>query len=617
MARRSQAFSRGETRLQGIDVTAFIGDRQILCSRLECAAVTAEQLGYEDQSTGLSAVVESGGLGGISITNLTADLPQKQDGGTDRADTKIAAGKIVAASANDLRINTLIAGISAQGTLNGSNLSVEFLTDRQRVVRVGDLRLSAGEIAQPGRSNNIHVSFSGLKGSITQETLDSGQTQYTFDGIGLGDLTIGKSLWAGSGWSIGIGGHASLHGVTLDAVALQEKRNADGAAGKLSQFTLTDVRVAQIKASDVHVKVDAVAPDPKKPGDEGTKARTFDLAEATILDLAITGIDLTKNFKEMTGTIEVRNSIDVQKLRIAVGDAGKDQIVTTVSVKALGSQAKDEGLRGRELSAQLFGPGGQKINVGTIQKASSAFEGFGAKTAFSTGRITMSPIEISGDGKEAKVSDVTVESIHLDAPAYSDGKGTEVKLAGANARNVHIEGVVAKFGEVTDAAGKKSQGMTNLDISGLKFEFIDATGFTYTGKTTLSSGDMKSRTVTADKAELADLKLDQLSRDFVTRITTLKNARLAKTSITGFGCGARRDDLREDGPDRDHRPRPGRRDAGRTDPHRHERLSERTGRASTACSNSPIRSRGSGSRTSTSSTRRGPADRSRPPLTLA
>jgi hypothetical protein len=531
-----RAFSRGETRLQGIDVTAFIGDRQILVSRLECAAVTAEQLGYEDQSTGLSAVVESGGLGGVSITNLTVDLPQKQDGRTDRTDTKIAAGKIVAASANDLRINTLIAGISARGTLNGSNLSVEFLTDRKRVIRVGDLRLGAGEIAQPGRSNNIHVSFSGLKGSITQETLDSGQTQYNFDGIGLGDLTIGKSLWAGSGWRIEIAGHASLHGVTLDAVALQEKKNADGAAGKLSQFTLTDVRVAQIKASDVHVRVDAVAPDPKKPHDEGTTARTFDLAEATILDLAITGIDLTKKLKGMTGKIEVRNSIDVQKLRIAVGDAGKDQIVTTVSVKAFGTQAKDEGLRGRELSAQLFGPGGQKINVGTIQKAGGDFEGFGAKTAFATGRITMSPIEISGDGKEAKVSDVTVESIHLDAPAYSDGKGTEVKLAGANARNIHIEGVVAKFGEVTDAAGKKSQGMTNLDISGLRFEFIDATGFRYTGKTTLSSGDTKSRTVTADKAELADLKLDKLSRDFNTRITTLKNARLVKTSITGFGA---------------------------------------------------------------------------------
>jgi hypothetical protein len=527
------AFSHGETKLQGIDVTAFIGDRHILISTLECAAVTADQLGYEDESTGLSAVVESGGLGGISITNLSVDLAQKQDGSTD---TKITAGKILATSANDLRINTLIAGISAKGTLNGSNLSVDFLTDRKRVLRVGDLRLSAGQIAQPGTSNNIQVSFSGLRGSITQQTLDSGQTQYNLDGIGLGNLTIGRSRWAASGWRIEILGHASLHGVTIDAVALQEKENADGTGGKLSQFTLTDMRVAQIKAFDVAARVDAVAPDPTRPADEGAKAQTLNLTEATILDLAITGIDLTKKLKEMTGKLEVRNSIDVQKLRIAVGDAGKEQIRTTLSFTAFGSQAVDSGLRGRELSAQLFGPDGKKISVGTIQKVGGDFEGFGAKTAFSTGRITMSPIDISGDGKEAKVSDVAVESIHLDAPTYTDGKGTEIKLAGANARNVHIKGVVAKFGEVTDAAGKKSQGMTSLEVGGLKFEFIDALGFSYTGKTTLSGGDTKSRTVTADKAEFADLELDQLSLDFNTRITRLKNARLAKTSITGFGA---------------------------------------------------------------------------------
>src|SRR4029077_1234881 len=124
---------------------------------------------------------------------------------------------------------------------------------------------------------------------------------------------------------------------TLDAVALQEKKNADGTPGKLSQLTLTDVRVAQIKASNVHVRVDAVAPDPKKPHDEGTEARAFDLAEATILDLAITGIDLTKKLRQMAGKIEVRTSIDLQKLRIAVGDAGKDQILATASVKAFGT----------------------------------------------------------------------------------------------------------------------------------------------------------------------------------------------------------------------------------------------------------------------------------------
>ncbi len=529
------AFSRGETRLQGVDVSAFIGDRQIVVSTLECAAITADQLGYEDESTGLSAVVESGGLGGISITNLTVDLPQKQAGTEEKTEAGFSAGKINAQSANDLKVNALIGGIGAKGTLNGSNLSVEFVTDRKRVYRVGDLRMRAGEITEPGTPSNLHVSFRGLKGTVTQETLDSGQTQYTFDGIGLGAFeVVGRSLWAGSGWRIEVGGGASLRGVTLDAVALQEKKSADGRAGKLSQFTLTDLRVAQMEANDVAFQIDAVAPDPKKPGDPGSPATSTHVSKATILDLAIRGIDLKKKLRDMTGKVEVRDSIDVQKLRIAVGDAGKDQIVSTLSFKAFGSHAKNEGLRGRELSAQLFGPDGNKINLGTITEISGDFEGLGARAAFSTGRITMSPVEISGDGREARVSDVTVDSVHLDAPTYSDGKGTDIKLGGANARKIHIEGVVATFGEVTEPSGKKSQGMTNLDIRGLRFEFIDARGFNYSGKTTLNGGDTKDRTVTADKAELADLQLDRLSRDFNTRITTLKNARLAKTTVTGF-----------------------------------------------------------------------------------
>ena len=530
------AFSKGETSLLGIDVTAFVGERQIVISTLECAAIAADQLGYEDESTGLVAVVESGGLGGISITNLTIDLARSEDGPTGTSGVKVAAGQVVAKSISDLRINTLVGGIGAKGTLNGSNLSVEFLTDRKRVYRVGDLRMTAGEITKPGTKSNIHVAFRGLRGSVTQTTLDSGQTQYLFDGIGLGDLTVGRSLWVGSGWRIEINGSASMRGVSLDAVAVQEAKGPGDQPGRISQFTLTDVRVAQIQARDVHVQVDAAAPDPKKPGDKGTEATRVDLSEATILDLHITGIDLMKNLKDMTGKVEVRNSVDIQKLRVTVGEAGKDQIATTLSVKAFGSHAKDEGLRGRELSAQLFGPGGKKVSLGTIKEIGGDFEGLGAKTAFSTGRITMSPVEISGDGKEAKVSDVTVESIHLDSPSYTDGKGTDLKLATANAKNIHIEGIVAMFGELTDANGKKSQGLTSLDIRGVKIDFLGARGFSYTGKTTLSTGTTKSRTVKADSAELAGFRLDGLSRDFIQRLTTLKNARLTKSSITGFAA---------------------------------------------------------------------------------
>jgi hypothetical protein len=94
---------------------------------------------------------------------------------------------------------------------------------------------------------------------------------------------------------------------------------------------------------------------------------------------------------------------------------------------------------------------------------------------------------------------------------------------------------VAAFGEVTDKDGKKSQGMTSLSVTGLKFDFIEARAFEYKGITTISSTETKTRTITAEKAELTDLTFKSLSRDLNTRVTKL-DARLAKSNVTGFAA---------------------------------------------------------------------------------
>jgi hypothetical protein len=41
---RRHAFSRGETTINGIDVTAFVGEKQILISKLDVGAILADQL---------------------------------------------------------------------------------------------------------------------------------------------------------------------------------------------------------------------------------------------------------------------------------------------------------------------------------------------------------------------------------------------------------------------------------------------------------------------------------------------------------------------------------------------------------------------------------------------
>ena len=520
-------FSRGETSIQGIDVTAFVGEQEIVISKLDVGAVLADQLGYEDEATGISVLVESGGLGGIHVTNLTISLP------ANKAESAKITGKVITDTIDDLKIKALIRGIRAKGTLAGSNLSVDFVTDRKRVFTIGDLKLRGGEITEPGTTNNIHVSFRGLKGAVTQEDLENGETKYTLSKIGLADLSVRNGRWTDGKQSIAVNGEASLHGVTLDAEVLQGKKEADGKGGMLKQLKIVRMGVEQIKAADIHWHKGAVPPDPKKPGDKGSAPLDVDLGKGTILGLEVTGIDLMKDFSKMTGKVSVKDSVDIQKLRIAVGDAGKDQIVTTLSLKAYGKEAKEEGMRGRELSATFFGPAGKKIELGTIKEITGDFEGLGAKTGFSTGQVTMSPIEINGDGTEVKIADVEIKDIKLLSPKYTDGKGTDVKMDSANVTAAHIQGVVAKFGELTDKDGKKVNGMTSLGVTGMKFDFVGAQGFAYSGKTTISSSKSSSTTIKADKAELSELVFEPLSHNFKTHVTEL-NANLKKTSVTGF-----------------------------------------------------------------------------------
>jgi hypothetical protein len=523
-------FASGPTMLQGIDVDAFIGEEQTVVSRLDVAAVSAEQLGYEDEATGLRVGVQSGALAGIHVTNLTLgavkDVPGKEK-------TRLT-GDVKVDSLSDVKLDALVGGLRARGTLHGSNLSVSFVSDRQRILRIGDLGLDQGRLTRPGTWSRIDVSFRGLRGAVTEDVLDSGETRFALQDIALDDFTIGRSLWLGSGASIAIDGHASLKGVTLDAIALQSRPGADGKPGEIKSFKITRLAVAQTSASKLHLHLDAAAP--KSPGDPGSPEREIDLESATILGLEVSGFDLASELGKGAGKVNVHDSLQVDKLRLAIGGAAKDKIVTTLSVKAFGAGAKEEGLRGRELSAEIYGPGRFKVKVGTIKEIRGEFEGLGARAAFATGKVTMAPVDIDGNTNEIKVSDVEVHDIGLTNARYADGKGTEIGLDSAFVTTLKLKNITATFGEVTDAAGKTSEGLTKLAVSGVDIDHVAADGFKFSGVSTLAAGGTKSRQITAQRAELAGFTLDELSQDFVGKVTRIKNARLGKTSITGFAA---------------------------------------------------------------------------------
>ncbi len=533
---REHVFAVGPVTLQSVAVKALIGEDQIAISSLEIGAITASQVGYENESTGLRVVVESGGLGSVRATNLTISNTVTQDPVTRAKKNKTTVlGDVRVGSVADLKLDALVAGLRARGTLNGGGLHAEFVTDRRRVFSIDSLGLGAGVVTEPGTTSAIHVSFKGLGGRVTQETLDTGAVQYQLDDVVLADFDLGQCRWSGSGWVIQVDGDASLKGVTMTATALQAAPGPDGKAGKLQHFTIGDLRVAQVKAHQLRYHKDAVPADPKKRGDTGSAAQEDTLESATILGLEVRGIDLMKDSGKMTGKVTVHDSIDIGKLRRAVGEAGKEQIVTTLSTKVYGKEASDAGLRGRELSAQLFGPRGSKIQIGTVKEISGDFEGFGAKTGFTTGKVTMSPIDYDGVAKEAHVTEVNLQDLQLNSPTWSDGKGTTIKAATARVPKFTLKDVRAKFGELTDTAGKKSTGLTLLTIAGVELDFLRVGTFDYEGVATLATGGTRRRHLTAASAELAGLSLEKVTRDFAEKVTRLENARLKKTTLTSFG----------------------------------------------------------------------------------
>src|SRR5688572_27091203 len=262
----------------------------------------------------------------------------------------------------------------------------------------------------------------------------------------------------------------------MNATVLQGKPTAEGKPGKFKHFTIHDLRVGTVKARNLRYFQEAVPPDPKKAGDTGKPQKEATLEEATILGLEVRGIDVLKDFSKMTGKVTVNDSIDIKKLRLAIGDAGKDQIVTTLSTSLHGEKSTEPGLAGRELSAELFGRKGAKIQIGTVKEITGDFAGFGAQAAFSTGQVTMSPIEFDGVANKLHIKEVTLNGLALTAPNYDDGKGTTVKLKTGNVTKVTIKDVTASFGEYTDPDGKKGEGLKNLTIEGLVFAFIDGKG---------------------------------------------------------------------------------------------------------------------------------------------
>lgn len=521
---KKRVSSKNACTLLDIKVDAFFSDLQINVKKLDVGAVLGDQLVYADEETGLEATVRSGGLGGVHVTDLVLDLPLEKG-----QDTKISKGRIVADKVNnlDLNVKLLKQSLEGHGVLSGSNISVEFLTDKKRLFKVGDLSLASGEAMKLGEEHGISLSFKHLRGEVEQEALDNGDTRYTFHGIGLSDFTLGPGKFADKGTTLEINGQASLKGAELEAVALVDKK------GKPKKLLIKRLYVKEISANNIHALIEPTGQP--KPGEEAASRKEFWLESGTILGLDITELDLAKDLREMTGKIAIQDTVNIQNLRALIGEKGKDAIDATFSLKAGGAKSADPALRGRELSATLLGKDGFRFSFGTIGQISGNFEGFGVTTGFQTGMITTSPAEVSADFSSVRIKEIDIGSVKLTAPVYKDGKGTVVKLkGGAHTTRIFLSDVEASFDVATDAKGKTtSRTLKKIDLTGVNFDYIEGVGLEYTGPATVSDGATSTKKIEADKVSLSNLMLNSLSHDFKERLTKI-DATLGGAKATNF-----------------------------------------------------------------------------------
>ncbi len=540
-----RVFSTGKSSLTGIDVTgAVYSKRQIKVGSFSVGAFTGDHLGYIDKTSGMEITVTSGGFGGIKVNDLVVDLPENDD-----CNIKISGGKAAIEKVNQLSLGLkmLSKGIQASGVLSGSAISVDFVTSDKRVYRIGDLSLAEGRFTQHKKGEKLPdtIRFSLKKFSaktITEEKVEDGGRKLTLDDIKIANFDVGKSLITDGGKRLEINGRASLKGASLSAEVLLDKENT------LKRFKVRRLYVHEISATNVHAESAAVAADPAKSGDTGTPKRAIDLDSAAIKGLEIEDIDLAEDFSKMVGTATIKDSVDIDNLRVTVGDRGWESLKAGLSVKVFGKGQKEgpgeTGLRGRELRATLMGPKGLKFELGTIQKISGDIDAhsdapYGAardhlSTKFGTGLVTLGPILVAADGSSIKVSDILVKDVRLTAPRFIDKHGTIIEITNdLTVPTIKIGSVVALFDVSVDAAGKKSGGMRDITVKDLNFDIITAKGFSYSGASTISGVTRTKTDITADTATLTNLNFSLLSHDVSKRLSTI-NATLQKTTVDNF-----------------------------------------------------------------------------------
>ena len=545
--------STGPTTLRGIAVDLNVSEDDantvLDISGLRIDTISAQRLTYEDASVKVTVI--SGELEGILVEHLTFTKPKDAgqastlEGGVDVKRVKsLALDAVKGKTTARVDVKSDEAALAAP---EAKAIKVAF--GKAGLEKVDLLGLSGtATIGEKGTTNRILVEWKHLSAAVSHTKTEDGKGDvWSIDRLAVGSVTFKKgSHWEADNAILDIDGQATVNSLFVNAY-VELRPDAEGET-KVTKAFVHGLTADQIDATGIRVVLKAQpAKEEKAPKDcdgkaraakktEPSKQKTFELPHGTINGLKMTGFDL----QNRTGRIEVLKDVDIQRLKLTIGDETKEAVQKgVISFKAHGKGSTHPGHGGRELSAELR-KDGQRIQIGTVEKISgSEFEGPLTATAFATGKVTTGPIDITPC--KVVVPDINVSRIAATKVEYRDGSDLKIGVADATVTGIRIPYLEAQFGDVPDGKGGVKDGLKSLKLGAagaggadmMTVDKIEGTDFVYSGTSREPGQPVKTTEVRARKATLTALKVANIERDFVSKFTKV-NGELTSASLTGF-----------------------------------------------------------------------------------
>ncbi len=494
-----RVFSEGTSTLANVELTGEIrmADRTtelgesewvptgVHVKRFAIGRIEAERLGYANTRMGLFVEILSGAVGGILVTDTDVDLAP---GSVPRLKARAAVGSL-----EQLQFTASVAAaLHAQGTLEGREVSVEYVDDgtkRLLTAQVEELSLSGADLTFG--SQHIRGYFRKLSGGAT---LDASGTLDLHD-IQVQQVHLGPSQFKAGHVHAAIDSGVDIRGLKLDARVEFDPIQGDP---RIKRIQVRQLRFDSAVLEGIRVGVAGTPRDPAR-GIEGESPLAIDLAHADAHDFYLRG----DNLVDRRFAVDIQRNYTVRTLKVRIGELGSETIKAGLS------------LQGSAIGGRLYGPDKTAIDLGTITSLSGGFKGFGLDTGISsssdfklTGGITLRPDAMV-------VQDIETEGTLLSWQTdYHSADGTSLSLKLASLTKMHLQDLTFEYVRVLEDK-KEVRRLSRVHLNQLAIENIGSGPLRYTGPLTTAGGapTVSQTTVDATGSTISKFRLKEMDLD--------------------------------------------------------------------------------------------------------